>query len=77
MATPRPSWTGWVCARSRTAARLLLHVDKVLAAWPGKVEEYRAGKSGLLGFFVGQVVRESGGSADPKVVKAILEERLT
>ena len=44
--------------------------------WPAKVEEYRSGKTGLLGFFVGQVVRASGGSADPKVVKALLEERL-
>ena len=43
---------------------------------PAKVEDYQAGKKGLLGFFVGQVVRESGGSADPKVAKAILEERL-
>jgi Asp-tRNA(Asn)/Glu-tRNA(Gln) amidotransferase B subunit len=52
------------------------HVDTVLAEWPGKVDEYRGGKKGLLGFFVGQVVRASGGGADPKVVKEILEERL-
>ena len=55
---------------------LLPYVDRVLSAWSGKVEEYRAGKQGLLGFFVGQVVRESGGGADPRVVKKILEERL-
>jgi glutaminyl-tRNA synthetase len=52
------------------------HVETVLAEWPGKVEEYRGGKKGLLGFFVGQVVRASGGGADPKVVKEMLEERL-
>ncbi|MSR36982.1 MAG: glutamine--tRNA ligase/YqeY domain fusion protein [Gemmatimonadetes bacterium] len=52
------------------------HVDAVLAGWPAKVEEYRGGKKGLLGFFVGQVVRASGGGADPKVVKEILEGRL-
>jgi Asp-tRNA(Asn)/Glu-tRNA(Gln) amidotransferase B subunit len=52
------------------------HIDAVLASLPAKVEEYRAGKKGLLGFFQGQVVRASGGSADPKVVKEMLEERL-
>jgi glutaminyl-tRNA synthetase len=52
------------------------HLDAVLDAWPVKVQEYRTGKKGLLGFFVGQVVRASGGSADPKVVKTMLEERL-
>jgi glutaminyl-tRNA synthetase len=55
---------------------LAAHVDAVLASLPAKVEEYRAGKKGLLGFFQGQVVRASGGSADPKVVKEMLEERL-
>jgi Asp-tRNA(Asn)/Glu-tRNA(Gln) amidotransferase B subunit len=55
---------------------VLVHVEKVLSDWPAKVKEYREGKRGLLGFFVGQVVRESGGRADPKVAKAILEERL-
>jgi len=55
---------------------VLVHVEKVLSGWPAKVEEYQAGKRGLLGFFIGQVVRESGGGADPKVAKAILEERL-
>ena len=55
---------------------LLALAEKVLAEYPAKVEEYRSGKTGLLGFFVGQVVKASGGSADPKVAKAILEERL-
>jgi glutaminyl-tRNA synthetase len=53
-----------------------IHVETVLDSWPVKVQEYRAGKKGLLGFFVGQVVRASGGGADPKVVKEMLEERL-
>ena len=56
---------------------LAVHIESVFAAWPGKVEEYRAGKTGLLGFFVGQVVRASGGGADPKVVRTMLEERLS
>ncbi|GAB4280403.1 MAG: Asp-tRNA(Asn)/Glu-tRNA(Gln) amidotransferase subunit GatB [Coriobacteriia bacterium] len=51
-------------------------VDSVLSQYPEKVEEYRAGKKGLLGFFVGQVMRESGGSADPKAVSDTLTRKL-
>ncbi len=51
-------------------------VDRVLEANPGQVGEYRAGKTGLMGFFVGQVMRESGGQANPKVVNEILARRL-
>ena len=43
-------------------------IDRVLAANPGQVEQYRGGKQGLLGFFVGQVMKETGGTADPRVV---------
>ncbi|HEV2147190.1 MAG TPA: glutamine--tRNA ligase/YqeY domain fusion protein [Longimicrobiaceae bacterium] len=58
------------------AAALAPAVDEVLAAHAGKVEEYRGGKTGLLGFFVGQVMRKSGGKANPEVVRGLLEERL-
>jgi glutaminyl-tRNA synthetase len=51
-------------------------VDRVVAASPQKVEEYRAGKKGLIGFFTGNVMRETGGRADPRMVKEMLEERL-
>ena len=51
-------------------------VDAVLAANAAKADEYRAGKTGLLGFFVGQVVRQSGGSANPALVREILERKL-
>jgi glutaminyl-tRNA synthetase len=51
-------------------------IDRVLAANAGKVEEYKAGKTGLLGFFVGQVMQASGGKADPKRVKALVAARL-
>jgi aspartyl-tRNA(Asn)/glutamyl-tRNA(Gln) amidotransferase subunit B len=51
-------------------------VDAVLAANPGQVEQYRGGKEGLLGFFVGQVMKETGGKANPKVVNGILREKL-
>jgi glutaminyl-tRNA synthetase len=51
-------------------------VERVLGEWPGKVEEYRAGKKALLGLFVGEVMKATGGAADPKAVKALLEQRL-
>ena len=51
-------------------------VDAVLAANPGQVETYKRGKEGVLGFFVGQVMKETGGKADPKVVNRILLEKL-
>lgn len=51
-------------------------VDAVLTANPGKVEEYRGGKTGLMGFFVGQVMREMGGQANPGVVNELLREKL-
>jgi aspartyl-tRNA(Asn)/glutamyl-tRNA(Gln) amidotransferase subunit B len=51
-------------------------VDAVLAAHPDEVAAYRSGKEGLLGFFVGQVMKETGGSANPKLVGDMLRERL-
>ncbi len=51
-------------------------VDRILAANPGQVDAYRGGKEGLLGFFVGQVMRETQGKADPKVVNGLLREKL-
>jgi aspartyl-tRNA(Asn)/glutamyl-tRNA(Gln) amidotransferase subunit B len=51
-------------------------VDQVLAANPGQVEEYRAGKEGLLGFFVGQVMKETEGRANPKLVNELLQKKL-
>jgi aspartyl-tRNA(Asn)/glutamyl-tRNA(Gln) amidotransferase subunit B len=51
-------------------------VEKIIAANPEQVETYRGGKEGVLGFFVGQVMRETQGKADPKVVNRLLVERL-
>jgi aspartyl-tRNA(Asn)/glutamyl-tRNA(Gln) amidotransferase subunit B len=51
-------------------------VEAVLAAHPGQVEAYRGGKDGLLGFFVGQVMKETAGKANPKVVNELLREKL-
>ena len=52
-------------------------VDQVLAASPSQVEAYRAGKQGLLGYFVGQVMRETNGKADPRVVNELVRRKLT
>jgi aspartyl-tRNA(Asn)/glutamyl-tRNA(Gln) amidotransferase subunit B len=52
-------------------------VDQILAANPQQVESYRAGKEGLLGFFVGQVMKETEGRANPKLVNELLREKLT
>ncbi len=51
-------------------------VDDVIAAHPDKVAQYRGGKVGLLGFFVGQVVKASAGKASPPRVQELLKERL-
>jgi aspartyl-tRNA(Asn)/glutamyl-tRNA(Gln) amidotransferase subunit B len=51
-------------------------IEAILAANPGQVEQYRGGKEGLLGFFVGQVMKETGGTADPRVVGERLREKL-
>jgi aspartyl-tRNA(Asn)/glutamyl-tRNA(Gln) amidotransferase subunit B len=51
-------------------------VDAVIAAHPDQVATYRGGKEGVLGFLVGQVMRETQGKADPKVVNRLLAERL-
>jgi aspartyl-tRNA(Asn)/glutamyl-tRNA(Gln) amidotransferase subunit B len=51
-------------------------VEKVLAANPGQVEQYRGGKTGLIGYFVGAVMRETKGQANPAVVNEVLARKL-
>lgn len=51
-------------------------VEALMAQFPDKVEEYRGGKKGLIGFFVGQVMREMKGQANPQVVNKVLAEKL-
>ncbi len=51
-------------------------VEAVLQAMPDKVAQYRAGKTGLMGLFVGQVMKKTGGKADPSLVNKMLAERL-
>ena len=49
---------------------------QIIAENPGQVASYRGGKTGLIGWFVGQVMRSSGGKADPQLARSILEEYL-
>jgi aspartyl-tRNA(Asn)/glutamyl-tRNA(Gln) amidotransferase subunit B len=58
------------------AAAIGAAVDRVLAAHPDKVSEYRAGKEKLFGFFVGQVMKATEGKGNPKLVNEILRSRL-
>ena len=52
-------------------------VERILAANPGQVDAYRGGKEGLLGFFVGQVMKETKGKANPRVVNDLVREKLS
>jgi len=52
-------------------------VDRILTANPGQVAAYKGGKQGLLGYFVGQVMKETQGKADPKIVNELLRQKLT
>ena len=51
-------------------------IDEVMAKSPGQLAEYRAGKDKLFGYFVGQVMKATGGKANPGVVNEILKKKL-
>ncbi|MDW2995579.1 MAG: Asp-tRNA(Asn)/Glu-tRNA(Gln) amidotransferase subunit GatB [Alphaproteobacteria bacterium] len=51
-------------------------IDEVIAANPSQVEQYKSGKVGLLGFFVGNVMKKTGGTANPSIVNEILRKKL-
>lgn len=51
-------------------------IDEVLAAHPKELEQYRAGKTKLQGFFVGQMMKKTGGRADPKLTNQLLIAKL-
>ena len=51
-------------------------IDEVLAAHPNELEKFRNGKTKLKGFFVGQVMKKSGGRADPKLTNQLLGKKL-
>jgi aspartyl-tRNA(Asn)/glutamyl-tRNA(Gln) amidotransferase subunit B len=51
-------------------------LDALLAANPGQVDAYLGGKEGLRGFFVGQVMRQTRGQAEPELVNRLFDERI-
>jgi len=51
-------------------------IDAVLAANPDELAKFRAGKTKLKGFFVGQVMKQTGGRADPKLTNQLLSKKL-
>ncbi len=58
------------------AGELEAWVMDALTAMPDKVAEYKKGKKGLIGLFIGEVKKRSGGKADPKKVTGLLEQKL-
>ncbi|MEW5850051.1 MAG: Asp-tRNA(Asn)/Glu-tRNA(Gln) amidotransferase subunit GatB [Myxococcota bacterium] len=66
---------GWEVVRDDAA--LTRAVDEVLDANAKEVEKYKAGKSQVLGFLVGQVMKKLGGKADPKAVNEALRKKLS
>ncbi len=51
-------------------------IDKLILSHPNEVESFRSGKKKLLGFFVGQLMKETKGKADPKLANQILNKKL-
>ena len=51
-------------------------IEKVLQNHQDKLSEYKNGKNKLFGFFVGQVMKNSNGKANPKIVNELLKEKL-
>jgi aspartyl-tRNA(Asn)/glutamyl-tRNA(Gln) amidotransferase subunit B len=62
--------------QSRDTSALEKLADELIAANPKQVEQYRAGKKTMIGFFVGQVMKASKGQANPQLVNEVLRERL-
>ena len=59
------------------AASLSAVIDKILALNPKQLAEYRSGKTKVIGFFVGQVMKETKGQANPQVVNELLQKKLS
>ena len=55
---------------------LLQYVEEAIAKYPEKVEEYKNGKKGLIGLFMGEVMKLSKGKADPKLANKLVREKL-
>ena len=74
--TPDPSWPRRGLGQISDAGELDAIVARIVAANPGPAEEFRQGRDRVLGFFVGQVMKETRGQANPQVVNELLRQRL-
>ena len=63
--------------QSNSADEITQWIEEVIAENVDKVAEYKKGKKGLIGMFVGEVKKKSKGKADPKMATQILEEKLS
>ena len=75
-ASPKELATAHGLLQNRNTDALQTLVEDVLATWPDKVEQYRKGRKNLLGMFVGEVMKKSKGSADPKLVNQLVTKQL-
>jgi len=57
-------------------AKILPIIEQVIASNPENVDKFKAGNSKLLGFFVGQVLKNTGGKANPKIVNELVRQKL-
>jgi aspartyl-tRNA(Asn)/glutamyl-tRNA(Gln) amidotransferase subunit B len=55
---------------------LIKIIDEVIAGNPKQLDQFRGGKTTVMGFFVGQVMKASRGQADPAAVNRLMQERL-
>jgi len=65
---------GWLQAQS--GDDLTQWVQEAIAAYPDKVIEFKKGKKGLIALFIGEVMKKSKGTADPKRVNQVVSEEL-
>ena len=55
---------------------LIVFIQKAISKYPEKVKEYQLGKKGLIGLFMGEVMKLSKGKADPKLANQLLKTEL-
>ena len=64
----------WIQESSSDA--LNKYIEQALGRYPQKVAEYKSGKKGLIGLFMGEVMKLSKGKADPKLANKLLRTKL-
>ena len=75
-ARPRRSSNAKGSRRPAIPRRVERFIDQVLAANEKSVSDYRAGKTNVMGFLVGQVMKASAGKADPQLVNSLMKQKL-